>query len=136
MRLWQARADKCASLAVSVASLRDQPRLVEERIVDSPTLATYLERSAQRMNLAQSHLRSIQPEHPRRIKDSPYVETVTRVRLTDMAMGDIARLLWNVQREAPGLSIPELRVWVEVRESDRWEAELCLLAIAYSPQAG
>ena len=83
--------------------------------------------------MSQNHIRSIRPEHPRRLKNSPYVETATRVRLTDVPIADTAKLIWNLQEESPGLAIAELRIWVESPGAPTWEAELDLVALAYSP---
>ncbi len=130
---WRDKALSCESLATTILSLRDQPRLVKDRVVDSHTLAGYIERAARRVGMSQNHIRSIRPEHPRRLKDSPYVETATKVRLTEVPIADIAKLIWNLQEESPGVAIAELRIWVESPASLTWEAELDLVALAYSP---
>lgn len=133
VKAWRARAGRCATAAESIAALRQQPRSVEDRVVDSHTLAGYLERAAMRVGVAQNRIRSIRPEYPRRLKSSPYVETVTRVRLTKVSMAETAKLIWNLQKEAPGVVIPEVHVWAESETSADWEAELMVVALAYSP---
>ena len=83
--------------------------------------------------MEQRQIQSIRPDHPRRVNDSPYVATRTRVRATDVSIEQVAKLVWRLQEEAPGLTIPELRIWSESDSAVDWEAELSLVALAYSP---
>ena len=116
LNAWQRRATTCAVLAKSIRELRTQPKLVESRVVDSHTLTGRLEHAAKKVGITQTQIRSIRPEYPRRLKETPYVETVTRVRLTGVPMADIVKAIWHLQKEMPGLAIPELRIWMETAE--------------------
>lgn len=129
----QRRAARCAELANSILTLRQKPQVYEERIVDAHRLAGAVEQAAQRAGVEQAQIMAIRPEHPRRITDTPYVESFTRVRLARVSMRQLAELIWHLDQGMRGLSIPELRVWAETGEGDRWEAEVGLAGLAYMP---
>jgi len=130
---WHQEALECQSLAAGIMGLRNKPKSVVDRVVDSRALAGYIEHAARNVGMGQTHICSIHPDYPRRIGSTPYVETSTRVRLTEVSISDAARLIWNLRRESPGLNIPQLRMWSEPTKPATWEVELEVVALAYSP---
>jgi hypothetical protein len=42
-------------------------------------------------------------------------------------------MLFQLRQQVKGLSVPDLRLWVANRETERWQAELGLAGLAYLP---
>lgn len=130
---WRGRAERCAAVGQSVKRLRQKPQLYDKRVLQASRLATAIESAASEAGMAKRHIDAIRPEPPTRIKQTPYVETFTRVRLRNVRLRELTALIWHLRGAVTGLSIPELRVWATGRNADRWQAELGLAGLAYVP---
>ncbi len=120
-------------MGTSILKLRQKPQLYEERVLEAHQLASSIEEAAKRAGMNQQQIESIRPQPPRRVQQSAYVESVTRVRLQDVSMRQLVELLWQLDRQVRGLAIPELRLWDSDEQANRWQVELGLAGLAYLP---
>lgn len=131
---WQARAQACRELGQQVAVLRRQPRRFEEQVLESHKLVAVIEQSAVSAGMNLTQIVAVRPEPARRVRDTPYVESFTRLRITNVSMEQMVRLIWQLQQAMPGLVVSQSRIWAGGGGNRRWEAELTVVGLAYVPE--
>ena len=124
-----------ASLAQDIETLRTARTVAGTSPIQQHELAGRIEAAAQAAGLPQEKLVSITPEAPRRLRDSPYLEVVTKIHLLDVPLTGLADFLHRVAAGPGELDVTQLRI-VAPRTMDNpmhWNAEASLSYLVFSP---
>ncbi|NBC11707.1 MAG: hypothetical protein GVY24_08275 [Planctomycetes bacterium] len=130
---WRDRAQRCVALVREIQSHRQQPRRYEDRVLASHTVVSYVEQACAQAGLPLNQILAIRPEPPQRVRDSAYVESLVRVRLAGVSLQQLARLVFYLESEVPGLTVSQVRLWTASAEAPAWEAELSMVGVAFIP---
>jgi len=130
---WQDRAQRCATLVREIQAHRQQPRRFEDRILASHTVVAYVEQACAHAGLPLNQILSIRPEPPQRVRESSYVESLVRVRLAGVSLQQVARVVFYLESEVPGLTVSQIRLWTASAEAPAWEVELSMVGVAFVP---
>jgi hypothetical protein len=130
---WRQRAQRCMNLADEIRELRNRPRRFQDRVLESHAVAAYVEQAAARAGVTLQQISAIRPEPPQRVRDSDYVQTLVKLRLSDLSQEQLARLVFDLEQSVPGMTIRQMRMWAPSADAQTWEVELSLLGLSYIP---
>jgi len=130
----------CRDAASRIEQLRRRPAVAGSREVQATELSRRIEASARAAEMPDGALDQIEPQPPRRVGDTPYRQTPTRVRLRGVTLQQLFTFLHALAAEdasGPGLRLEALRLSAPRGEEagDRWTAEATLTYLVYDPKA-
>ncbi len=120
--------------SLDIVNLLVEPKKAAKNIVSTDAIAKSLEQCAQKAGLPVTTISRIVPSRPRRIPQSDYVESQSRVSLNNVQLKQLCQFLWNIENEVQGLNISDLHIWFEVGNENRWQADIALAGISLVPQ--
>ena len=130
----------CREAAGRIDQLRRRPAVAGLRPVQATELSRRIEESARAAGVPDEGLDQIEPEPPRRVGDTAYRQTPTRVRLRRVTLAQLFSFLRALAVEdaaGPGLQLEAIRLSAPRGEEigDRWSAEATLTYLVYDPKA-
>jgi hypothetical protein len=131
----------CREAASRIDQLRRRPAVAGSREVQATELSRRIEESARAAGMPEGGLDQIEPEPLRRVGDTPYRQTPTRVRLRQVTLQQLFTFLHALAAEGPsgpGLRLQALRLSAPRGEEagDQWTAEATLTYLVYDPKSG
>jgi len=142
----QAATDAASDLSASrdaasrIEQLRRRPAVAGSREVQATELSRRIEESARAAGMPDGGLDQIEPEPPRRVGDTPYRQTPTRVRLRHVMLQQLFAFLRALAVEdasGPGLQLEAIRLSAPRGEEagEQWTAEATLTYLVYDPKS-
>jgi hypothetical protein len=129
----------CRDSATRIESLRRRPVVAGSRDVQTTELSRRIESASSAAGMPDGGLDRIEPEPPRRVGETPYRETPTRVRLRHVTLRQLFAFLHSLAGDGnagPGLRLAALRLSAPRGEEtgDQWSAEATLSYLVYDPR--
>jgi hypothetical protein len=130
----------CRDAASRIEQLRGRPAVAGSREVQATELSRRIEGSARAAGMPDGGLDQIEPEPPRRVGDTPYRQTPTRVRLRHVTLQQLFAFLHALAAEdssGPGLRLEAIRLSAPRGEEagEQWTAEATLTYLVYDAKA-
>jgi hypothetical protein len=127
---------ECRQMAAQIDQLNRQPSLVSEHEKQNAELHGMIEKAALAAGIVAPGPQLIAPDPPRRVGDTPYQESPTRVMLDGVTLRQLVSLILNVTRADPGLNTESLHLSAPGGggdTGDRWAADVVLSYLIYKP---
>ena len=131
-------------LAPTITALRNQPDRVATQSQTERALAKAIEESAAEVGISQSHIARIEPQTPRRVSESSYMEHDTFIRVEDVNLVELAMLSNELQAMVASvgrLYLTSLRIdqpyqrQQDEGESENWNIDLTLTYYVFTPKS-
>ena len=125
----------CREIANRIEKLRRRPELAAQNQRDSSETIGLIETSARAAGITTAKLLRISPEPPRRLGDTVYMETPTRVELKNVTLEQLVKLVHGIAGDENPLHPRSIQVRApSPRDTGRlWSAELVLTYLIYEP---
>ena len=129
--------ERCEQLAAAIKQLRSKPSLANSAQEPISDLAPQLELAASSAKIAAQRLLRIDPESPRRVGDTPFLQVSTHVDIRGATLRELLTMLHSLLSSNPTLRVTFIRLSVPREEiiDERWNVELTLTYFVYSPIA-
>lgn len=123
----------CRRYAAQISALQNRPAVASDSEKLFSETTSLIEQAAQSAGIKQ--IASLTPERPRRIEDSVYKETPTRVTMQQVTLKQLATMLYKLIYNQPALHAKSIRV--EMPRGDEygstWDVEIVLTYLVYDP---
>lgn len=129
------------NFAQQIRLLRTQPDHAAIASQSERALAEEIENSASDAGISQSHIARIEPQSPRRLRDSSYMEHDTMLRLEGITLRQLAQLSNHLKQLSASIGpiyVSALRIdepsrREQDRNSEHWNVDLTLTYYVYAP---
>ena len=137
-RTLRAMADlrECGRLADEIKKLSEQPERASLNEIREQELTGRIEALAKQIGIEAKQILRIDPEPPRRVGETAYMEKPTRLELERVTLPTLVRFLHELGVEVESLRVKDLRLQAPHGEEvgDRWRSEVTLSYLLYSPE--
>ena len=127
---------QCQQVADKIRTLRHQKQRAQLKSKPTDELNRRLDAWAAEAGVEPARLVRIEPQEPRRVGDTNYLEQVTELELTGVPLAQIVKLAQLAESSETGLQLTSLRMSPPrtVAEEELWNAELALTYFIYAPK--
>ncbi len=125
----------CQTLATDWERLASRPAQIAASAAETSDLTSWIEERCQSISLEPKTLISINPEQPRRVRNEPYLIQEVQLRLEQLTMNDIVRLLQSLET-AESQWVATKLVLTPAEGSDKlekWRIEAVLTKLVFAP---
>lgn len=114
--------------------LRNAPQRATDRRVPHDQLVAEIEQACDRASLQKTSLTSIWPETPRRLEQSDYQESSTRLSFERVDLKQVSAFVYHLQTIDPSLGASELQLTAPKANEASWDVELTVSYLLFSPR--
>lgn len=129
--------ESCRALATKISELRQSPSHARASTRSTDDLASVIEKAAADAQLARDRVVRIDPQPPKRVAKSDYLDQTTEVELLNINLRQLVSFLFNLAASDSGLNVSTLRLQVphsdNADSAETWLADIVLTQRIYAP---
>ncbi|MCA9234849.1 MAG: hypothetical protein KDA44_05235 [Planctomycetales bacterium] len=136
----QASLQRCTGLAAQIRILRDRPDQAASESRSEQALAEAIERAVKEAGVGIQQIARIEPQPPRRVGETDYLEHATAVQLDGVTLAQLATWLTRLkQGDLQQLRVSSARIvapfqTTESAGPETWNVEVTLTYLVYLPK--
>lgn len=128
----------CRKLAVRIQRLQTQPTLASDAALSVQEVRRQIDLARQTASIPSDQLDLIDPQRPRRLGETPYLEQATHVALSRVTLQQWATFLHALTHNDSGLNVAQMRLSASRggvgTGPETWQAEVTLTSLVFSPK--
>lgn len=131
----------CQHTAEKISHLRQQKQRAQLQTKPTSELNRKIETWAGEVGIEPKRLARVEPQEPRRVGDTQYLEQVTELELMGVTLEQVVRLAQLAEGSDEGMKFNSLRISPPRSaapaegEPEMWNAEVALTYLIYSPKS-
>lgn len=136
----QLALQRSRGLALQIERLRTVPDRAASESRSEQALAEAIERAAQQAGIGKQQIARIEPQPPRRVADTDYVEHATTAQIDSVTLAQLANWLVQLkQGDLRQLRVSAVRIAAPYQTTaeagaESWNVEVTLTYLVYSPK--